>query len=71
MVAVEWIGRDEVDGGLPRRVAQAFAAAAGREDEVDRAHAAAAHQTGRARPRAHSVDWKIGWKMRIRVFPFL
>lgn len=49
MVAVEWIRRDEVDGRLPRRVAQTFAAAAGRKDEVDRAHSAAAYQTGRPR----------------------
>lgn len=76
VVAVEWIRRDEVDGWLPRRVAQAFAAAAGREDEIDRAHPAAAYQTGRPRPRTEnrlpfmSVGWKSWMEDENKSFPF-
>jgi hypothetical protein len=39
------------DGWLSRRVAQAIAAVAGREDEDDRADAAAADQTGKPEAR--------------------
>lgn len=55
VVAVEWIGRDEVDGGLPRRAEKAVETAAGCENEVDRANSVAAYQTGRARPRMRKL----------------